>query len=149
MTVLENLTVGAYVMRAWRKKAESIDRIFFTFPVLKERRNQLAGTLSGGEQQMVTIGRSLMGQPRLLMLDEPSLGLAPIIVEQIFGIIKEINQQGMTILLVEQNANIALQVSHRGYVLETGKITLTDRASSLLENVHVKKAYLGLLEEME
>ncbi len=149
MTVLENLTIGAYVARAWEKRGESLNRVFSVFPILKERRNQLAGTLSGGEQQMVTIGRSLMAQPRLLMLDEPSLGLAPIIVEQIFSIIKEINREGMTILLVEQNANIALQVSHRGYVLETGRITLTDSAPSLLENAHVKRAYLGLHEEME
>jgi branched-chain amino acid transport system ATP-binding protein len=149
MTVLETLTIGAYIRQAWERRVESIQRVFSLFPILKERKHQLAGTLSGGEQQMLAIGRGLMAQPKLLMLDEPSLGLAPIMVEHIFAIIKDINQHGITILLIEQNANIALQVANRGYVLETGRISLTGRASELLENDSVKKAYLGLYEEVE
>jgi branched-chain amino acid transport system ATP-binding protein len=147
MSVFENITIGAYIPEAWRHKNETMERVFSFFPILRERSHQLAGTLSGGEQQMLTIGRALMARPTLLMLDEPSLGLAPIIVEQIFKIIQEINRQKVTVLLVEQNANIALQVSNRGYVLETGRITLNSRASELFMNEHVKKAYLGLTED--
>jgi branched-chain amino acid transport system ATP-binding protein len=149
MTVLENLTIGAYIAKTWVGRLEILQRVFSLFPILEQRGHQLAGTLSGGEQQMVAIGRGLMAQPKLLMLDEPSLGLAPILVEQIFTIIQDINRHRVTILLIEQNANIALQVAHRGYVLETGRVTLTGRASELLNNDHVKKAYLGLYEEIE
>jgi branched-chain amino acid transport system ATP-binding protein len=144
MTVLENLTIGAYIQQAWKMKVEAIQQVFSLFPILEERSHQLAGTLSGGEQQILAIGRGLMSQPKFLMLDEPSLGLAPIIVEHIFTIIQDINRHGVSILLIEQNANIALQVAHRGYVLETGKIRFTGRASELLENDQIKKAYLGL-----
>jgi branched-chain amino acid transport system ATP-binding protein len=144
MTVLETLTIGAYVPQAWKKRVEGLQQVFSIFPILEQRKHQLAGTLSGGEQQMLSIGRGLMTQPKLLMLDEPSLGLAPIIMEQIFNTIKDINRYGVTILLIEQNASIALQMAHRGYVLETGRIALTGRVSELLESDHVKKAYLGL-----
>ena len=122
---------------------ESIADVYQRFPRLKERQNQVAGTLSGGEQQMLAMGRALMSKPSLLMLDEPSMGLAPILVEQIFDIVRELNQHGTTILLVEQNANMALSVAHRGYVLETGKIVATGTGAELLEDEAVKKAYLG------
>ena len=122
---------------------ESIADVYQRFPRLKERQNQIAGTLSGGEQQMLAMGRALMSKPSLLMLDEPSMGLAPILVEQIFDIVRELNQHGTTILLVEQNANMALSVAHRGYVLETGKIVATGTGAELLEDEAVKKAYLG------
>lgn len=148
MQVIENLMMGAYIPRAWRKRGESIRRVFSLFPILEERKYQVAGTLSGGEQQMLSIGRGLMTQPKLLMLDEPSLGLAPIIVDQIFETITNVKAQGITILLNEQNANLALQRADRGYVLETGKIALNGKASELLQNSYVKKAYLGLSEEM-
>ncbi len=149
MTVLENLTIGAYIPQAWAKRAEALQQAFSLFPILEERKHQLAGTLSGGEQQMLAIARGLMAQPKLLMLDEPSLGLAPLIVEQIFSILRDINRHRVTILLIEQNANIALQVAHRGYVLETGRIRLAGQAPELLQNDHVKRAYLGLSEEIE
>lgn len=143
LTVRENLELGAYL----RKDAEEIRRdlrnIFTLFPVLQERSKQQGGTLSGGEQQMLAIARALMGKPNLLILDEPSLGLAPIVVESIFKTIGEINAQGVTILLVEQNAQMALQNSHRGYVLETGLITLSDTADELFKNELVRAAYLG------
>ena len=119
------------------------ERVYDLFPVLRERQNQPGGTLSGGEQQMLAMGRALMAGPRLLMLDEPSMGLAPMLVEKIFEIIKAINEQGTTILLVEQNAHVALESSDRGYVLETGRVTLSDDAGALLENPHVQEAYLG------
>jgi branched-chain amino acid transport system ATP-binding protein len=144
MTVRENLELGAYIHT--RKKAqvsEDMERVFTLFPRLKERISQVGGTLSGGEQQMLAIGRALMSRPRLLMLDEPSLGLAPFLVQQIFQIIRDINAQGVTILLVEQNAFQALRVASRGYVLETGRVVLEDKAESLLQNEDVKKAYLG------
>ncbi|MDJ0341025.1 ABC transporter ATP-binding protein [Streptomyces sp. H10-C2] len=141
MSVLENLQMGAYRFRGVPKK--DLERVFGLFPVLAERRGQLAGTLSGGEQQMLAIGRALMGKPRLLLLDEPSMGLAPLIVAQIFDIIREINQQGTTVLLVEQNAAQALKLANRGYVLETGSIVMTDAASALLNNPRVRAAYLG------
>lgn len=149
MTVLETLTIGAFISEAWGKRNDALQRVFSLFPVLAQRRSQLAGTLSGGEQQMLAIGRGMMLQPRLLMLDEPSLGLAPIIVEQILQIIQSIATQGIAVLLIEQNANLALQVSHRAYVLETGRISLTGVASDLIQDPQIQKAYLGLYEEAE
>ncbi len=141
MTVKENLELGAY-MRNDSIDAD-MDRVYDLFPRLKEREKQKAGTMSGGEQQMLAIGRALMAQPRLLLLDEPGMGLAPILVERIYETIEEINDQGTTILLVEQNANSALDVSDRGYVLETGTVALTDKSSKLKQNPDVQKAYLG------
>jgi branched-chain amino acid transport system ATP-binding protein len=142
MTVRENLEMGAF-SRHKRELANDIERVFEMFPVLSERSRQLGGTLSGGEQQMLAIGRALMSRPRLLLLDEPSLGLAPIIVSRIFKIIKEINHQGTTILLVEQNAKAALRLAHRAYVMETGKIVMQGEASVLEKDPGIKKAYLG------
>jgi branched-chain amino acid transport system ATP-binding protein len=142
MTVRENLELGAYLRRDADIEGD-MDRVFDLFPRLKEREKQKAGTMSGGEQQMLAIGRALMAQPKLLLLDEPSMGLAPVLVERIYETVAEINKQGMTILLVEQNANFALDVSKRGYVLETGSIALSDEASKLRENPDVQKAYLG------
>lgn len=142
MTVEENLEMGAYTRKA-AEIADSIEDVYERFPRLKERRKQIAGTLSGGEQQMLAMGRALMSKPELLMLDEPSMGLAPILVEQIFDIVKELNKSGTTILLVEQNAQMALSVADRGYVLETGKIVTSANAQELLNNDAVKKAYLG------
>lgn len=141
MSVIENLQMGAYQRRG--DLSGDIDRVYSLFPVLQERRAQAAGTLSGGEQQMLAIGRALMGQPRLLLLDEPSMGLAPMIVARIFEILREINAQGTTILLVEQNAAQALRLAGRGYVLETGSIALADRADALLADDRVRSAYLG------
>jgi branched-chain amino acid transport system ATP-binding protein len=141
MTVLENLKIGAYLRRG--SLTDDLERVFSLFPVLKERRTQAGGTLSGGEQQMLAIGRALMGQPRLLLLDEPSMGLAPLIVGRIFEILAEINAQGTTILLVEQNAAQALQLAGRGYVLETGSVVLNDNADALLSDDRVRSAYLG------
>ncbi len=143
MTVEENLYLGSTLRRARAHRPQNLERMYALFPRLGERRKQLAGTLSGGEQQMVAIGRALMARPKLLMLDEPSMGLAPIFVERIFEIIREINEQGTTILLVEQNALMALDVANRGYVLETGKIALADDAKKLKQNEDVKKTYLG------
>jgi branched-chain amino acid transport system ATP-binding protein len=142
MTVLENLEMGAYT-RNDRAIAEDMERIFGVFPRLKERRSQVAGTLSGGEQQMLAIGRALMARPRLLLLDEPSMGLAPVLVEQIFETVQTINRQGVTILLVEQNAAMALAIAQRGYVLETGAVALRGAASELAGNPEVRRAYLG------
>ena len=142
MSVLENLEMGAFARRDARI-AEDLDRVYALFPRLKERTGQIAGTLSGGEQQMLAIGRALMSRPTVLLLDEPSMGLAPILVETIFGVIREINQQGTTILLVEQNALMALTVADRGYVLQTGQIVLHDTAEALQRNESVRKAYLG------
>lgn len=142
LTVRENLTMGAY-LRSDAGIAADLDRIFALFPRLAERLTQVAGTLSGGEQQMLAIGRALMANPRLLLLDEPSMGLAPVLVEQIFDTITDINRQGMTILLVEQNAAMALSIAHRGYVLETGSIALTGTAAQLSDNADVRRAYLG------
>ncbi|MFN8486965.1 MAG: ABC transporter ATP-binding protein [Caldilineaceae bacterium] len=144
MTVLENLEMGAFTRTDKDGVQRDLDRVFQTFPRLKERIKQRAGTLSGGEQQMLAMGRALMSNPRVLLLDEPSMGLAPILVEQIFDIIRELNQQGTTILLVEQNAQAALQVAHRAYVLETGKITISGDAKELLRDPRVIEAYLGL-----
>jgi branched-chain amino acid transport system ATP-binding protein len=142
MSVLENLEMGAFARRD-AAIAEDLDRVYALFPRLKERTGQTAGTLSGGEQQMLAIGRALMSRPTVLLLDEPSMGLAPILVETIFGVIREINQQGTTILLVEQNALMALDVAARGYVLETGRIALHDDAKALRQNEQVRKTYLG------
>ena len=142
MSVQENLEMGNYT-QPHATMDQRIEEVYVRFPRLKERRKQHAGTLSGGEQQMLAMGRSLMSCPKLLMLDEPSMGLAPLLVEQIFEIIRELNDSGVTILLVEQNANMALAVADRGYVLETGKIVLADNAKTLLTNDAVRKAYLG------
>jgi branched-chain amino acid transport system ATP-binding protein len=143
MTVRENLDLGAYLRDDRSGIAEDMDRVFDLFPRLKEREKQKAGTMSGGEQQMLAIGRAMMARPRLLLLDEPSMGIAPILVEKIYETVVEINKQGVTILLVEQNANYALGVSHRGYVLETGSVALTDKSDALRVNPEVQKAYLG------
>lgn len=143
LTVGENLQMGAYLRKDKDGIKSDMEMVFEMFPRLRERVNQLGGTLSGGEQQMLAIARALMSRPRLLMLDEPSMGLAPIVVESIFDSIKALNENGMTILLVEQNANMALSVAHRGYVLETGNIVLSDTAESLRENDEVRRAYLG------
>jgi branched-chain amino acid transport system ATP-binding protein len=142
MTVRENLELGAYLRRDSNVSSD-LDRVFELFPRLRERERQKAGTMSGGEQQMLAMGRSLMANPTLLLLDEPSMGLAPILVDRIYETVAEINRQGMTILLVEQNANYALEVSTRGYVLETGKVVLSDKSASLRDNPEVQKAYLG------
>ena len=144
MSVLENLEMGAFQREDRSGLKEDLDRVYTLFPRLAERKSQRAGTLSGGEQQMCAIGRALMAHPKLLMLDEPSMGLAPIFVEKIFEIIREINDQGTPILLVEQNALMALETAHRGYVLETGKISLSDNAKALQQNEQVRKAYLGI-----
>jgi branched-chain amino acid transport system ATP-binding protein len=143
MSVRENLEMGAYARRSAKEIHDDFDRVFALFPVLKEREKQTGGTLSGGQQQMLAIGRALMARPRLVMLDEPSMGLAPVLVERIFELLKEIHAQGTTILLVEQNAHMALNIADRGYVLETGQIVLEDSASNLLGNDEVRKAYLG------
>jgi branched-chain amino acid transport system ATP-binding protein len=143
LTVMENLDLGAYLRKDKEDIKEDLERVFEYFPVLSDRRQQDGGTLSGGEQQMLAIGRALMARPKLLLLDEPSLGLAPIVVDSIFDIIRQINEEGRTILLVEQNAQLALQFSHRGYVIETGEIALADSSAELLNNDQVKKAYLG------
>jgi len=143
LTVLENLEMGAFTRNDKAGIQEDLEKAFTLFPILKERRNQTGGTLSGGEQQMLAIARALMGRPKLLLLDEPSLGLAPLIVLRIFEVVRELNKQGMSILLVEQNARLALKLAHRGYVMETGEITLTGPAAELLQNPRVKDAYLG------
>ncbi len=143
MSVQENLEMGAFSRRDHAKIADDYERIYDLFPRLRERRSQKAGTLSGGEQQMLAIGRALMSAPRVLLLDEPSMGLAPILVEQIFDIVRTINQSGTTVLLVEQNALMALGIANRGYILQTGEIVLTDVAERLAANPEVKKAYLG------
>jgi branched-chain amino acid transport system ATP-binding protein len=143
MTVLENLEMGAYHRNDGAEIREDMDRVFDLFPRLKERTRQEAGTMSGGEQQMLAIGRALMSRPKLLLLDEPSMGLAPVLVERIFEIIREINKQGTTILLVEQNANVALEIAARGYVLETGTIVNSASAAELREDPSVREAYLG------
>jgi len=143
LTVMENLEMGGFLRKNKGEVQRELDWIFGLFPILKARRNQKGGTLSGGEQQMLAIGRGLMAKPKLLLLDEPSLGLAPKFVHLIFEIVQKINREGVTILLVEQNARMALSVAHRGYVLETGRIVLQDAASNLMENAMVKEAYLG------
>ena len=143
LTVQENLEMGAYTRKDQAEIERNMERAFKSFPRLKERMNQLGGTLSGGEQQMLAIGRGLMAQPKVLLLDEPSMGLAPILVEEIFAIIKAINAEGVSVLLVEQNALMALSIAHRGYVLETGTIMLSGTGQELLENPRVQSAYLG------
>ena len=144
MSVLENLEMGAFQRNDRSQIREDLDRVYSLFPRLAERKSQRAGTLSGGEQQMVAMGRALMARPKLLMLDEPSMGLAPIFVEKIFEIVREINEQGTTILLVEQNALMALDAADRGYVLETGRVALADEAKALRESEQVQKTYLGI-----
>lgn len=143
LSILENLEMGAYSRPNGEEMAAGIDHVFSLLPRLKERQHQLAGTLSGGEQQMLAIGRALMSKPRLLLLDEPSMGLAPIMVQKIFEVIRTVREQGVTVLLVEQNARLALEVSDRGYVMESGTITLQDSAPALLESPRVRAAYLG------
>jgi len=143
MSVLENLEMGAYLNRDGKGRKEDFDRVYTLFPLLYERRSQLAGTLSGGEQQMVAMGRALMSRPKLLLMDEPSMGLAPILVERSFEIIKQVHQAGVAMLVVEQNANMALSIADRGYVLSTGRVVLEGKAGELLENEDLRKAYLG------
>jgi branched-chain amino acid transport system ATP-binding protein len=144
MTVVENLRMGSFVKATRKDRQRNMDRAFALFPRLAERRDQLGGTMSGGEQQMLAIARGLMGNPRLMLLDEPSLGLSPLFVKNIFAIIKEINAQGTTILLVEQNVFQSLRISHRAYVLETGRVVLSGTGAELLDNAHVRKAFLGM-----
>jgi branched-chain amino acid transport system ATP-binding protein len=144
MTVVENLRMGSFVKATRKDRERNMERVFSLFPRLAERKGQLGGTMSGGEQQMLAIGRGLMGNPRVMLLDEPSLGLSPLLVRNIFEIIKEINRQGTTILLVEQNVFQSLRISHRAYVLETGRVVLSGAGAELLDNAHVKKAFLGM-----
>jgi branched-chain amino acid transport system ATP-binding protein len=144
MTVTENLRMGSFVKSTRKDRERNMERVFSLFPRLAERKGQLGGTMSGGEQQMLAIGRGLMGNPRVMLLDEPSLGLSPLLVRNIFEIIKEINRQGTTILLVEQNVFQSLRISHRAYVLETGRVVLSGTGAELLDNAHVKKAFLGI-----
>ena len=144
MTVFENLQMGAYLSRARRNRKESLEWVYGLFPILNSRKSQLAGTLSGGEQQMLAVGRGLMGRPKLLMLDEPSLGLAPMLVLEVFRVIQEINQQGVDILLVEQNARQSLKISQRAYLLENGSIAVEGEASQLLDSDYVRESYLGI-----
>ena len=143
MTVLENLEMGAYLNRDGKGRKEDFDRVYQLFPLLHERRQQLAGTLSGGEQQMVAMGRALMSHPKLLLMDEPSMGLAPILVERSFEIIQQVHESGVAMLVVEQNANMALSIADRGYVLSTGRLVLQGPAKELIENEDLRKAYLG------
>jgi branched-chain amino acid transport system ATP-binding protein len=146
MTVFENLEMGAYTQPRGPRFNEDLERVYELFPRVKERRNQLAGTLSGGEQQMVAIGRALMGRPRLICMDEPSMGLSPLFVEQVFDIIQAINRQGTTIFMVEQNAAMALQIAHRAYVLQTGMVVLSGPAEELRRNEDIRHAYLGEMQ---
>jgi branched-chain amino acid transport system ATP-binding protein len=143
MTVLENLEMGAYLNRDGKARKEDFERVYSLFPLLRERRSQLAGTLSGGEQQMVAVGRALMSHPKLLLMDEPSMGLAPVLVERSFEIIREVHETGVAMLVVEQNANMALSIADRGYVLSTGRLVLEGPAKELLEHEELRKAYLG------
>jgi branched-chain amino acid transport system ATP-binding protein len=149
MTVFENLEMGAYTQPRGAQFDEDLERVYSLFPRVKERRTQLAGTLSGGEQQMVAIGRALMARPRLICMDEPSMGLSPLYVEQVFDIIQEINRQGTTIFMVEQNANMALSIAHRAYVLQTGVVVLSGTAAELRQNPTIKEAYLGEMQVAE
>ena len=144
LTVEENLIIGAYTKAAWKKKYEQLAKAYERFPLLKERRKQMGGTLSGGERQMLAIGRALMSEPKMLLLDEPSLGLAPKAVDHVMELIQSINETGVTILLVEQNVNVALRIAQYGYVIESGKIVMHDIAASLAADDHVREAYLGL-----
>src|SRR6185436_10941667 len=143
MSVLENLEMGAYLNRDGKGRKEDFDRVYELFPLLHERRSQLAGTLSGGEQQMVAMGRALMSRPKLLLMDEPSMGLAPILVERSFEIIKQVHESGVAMLIVEQNANVSLSIADRGYVLSTGRLVLEGKANDLRQNEELRKAYLG------
>ncbi|MFY9177942.1 MAG: ABC transporter ATP-binding protein [Caldicoprobacterales bacterium] len=143
LTVMENLDLGAYLRKDKYEIAKDLEMVYHHFPILRERRKQMAGTLSGGEQQMLAIGRALMSRPKILFLDEPSMGLAPILVQEIFDIINNINKAGTTVLLVEQNANMALQIADRAYVMETGSIVLTGTGAELMKSDEIKKAYLG------
>lgn len=143
LSVLENLEMGAYLRRDKQAIKTDLEKVYHLFPILGERRRQYGGTLSGGEQQMLAIGRALMSRPKMLLMDEPSMGVAPILTAKIFATIRELNSEGMTILLVEQNAHLALKTAHRGYVIETGKIVLEDKAALLLKDPRVKEAYLG------
>ena len=144
MSVIENLELGAFLRRDWAEIRRDLDHVMELFPILAQRRHQPGGTLSGGEQQMLAISRALLARPKLLLLDEPSLGLAPLVIRQIFAIIRRINEEGTTVFLVEQNANQALKLAHRGYVLENGRVVLNDTAERLLVNEEVKRAYLGI-----
>ena len=144
MTVRENLEMGAYPYQAWKQREERLEQVYQVFPYLKSRERQLASTLSGGERQMLAMGRSLMARPKLIMFDEPSYGLAPLMVKELFRLIKTLNEQGITVLLVEQNIRHALEIANRAYVLENGRIVLEGKSSDLLQNDHIKKAYLGL-----
>ena len=146
MTVFENLEMGAYLRSRGPEFDEDLERVYTLFPRVKERRNQIAGTLSGGEQQMVAMGRALMARPRLICMDEPSMGLSPIFVEQVFEIIQTINRQGTTIFMVEQNANMALSIAHRAYVLQTGQVVLSGSAAELRKNPLIREAYLGEMQ---
>ena len=146
MTVLANLELGAYTRKRGPELAEDLERVYELFPRVKERRGQIAGTLSGGEQQMVAIGRALMARPRLICMDEPSMGLSPLLVEQVFDIIQQINRQGTTMFMVEQNAAMALSIAHRAYVLQTGQVVLSGEAATLRENPAIREAYLGELQ---
>ena len=146
MTVFENLEMGAYLRKRGAEFDQDLDRVYDLFPRVKERRNQVAGTLSGGEQQMVAMGRALMARPRLLCMDEPSMGLSPIFVDQVFDIIQQINKQGTTIFMVEQNANMALSIAHRAYVLQTGQVVLSGSAAELRRNPMIREAYLGEMQ---
>ena len=143
LTVMENLEMGAFIRKDKQELKKDYDTVFARFPRLEERKKQLSGTLSGGEQQMLAMGRALMARPKILLLDEPSMGLAPLFVKEIFSIIQDINRTGTTVLLVEQNANMALSIAHRAYVLETGRITLSGNASELAKSPEIRKAYLG------
>ena len=143
MTVLENLEMGAYLNRDGKGRKEDFERVYTLFPLVYERRSQLAGTLSGGEQQMVAMGRALMSHPKLLLMDEPSMGLAPVLVERSFQIIQQVHESGVAMLIVEQNANMALSIADRGYVLSTGRVVLSDKADALLASDDLKRAYLG------
>jgi branched-chain amino acid transport system ATP-binding protein len=146
MTVFENLEMGAYLRKRGAEFDQDLDRVYSLFPRVKERRDQISGTLSGGEQQMVAMGRALMARPKLLCMDEPSMGLSPLYVEQVFDIIQTINKQGMTIFMVEQNANMALSIAHRAYVLQTGQVVLSGQAQALRQNPLIREAYLGEMQ---
>ena len=149
MTVLENLTMGAYTPKARKTLDQTLHRVYTVFPVLAERSDQAAGTLSGGQQQMLAIGRALMAQPRLLLLDEPSLGLAPLVVSDIFDVLRQVNEDGVTVLLAEQNARMALELAHRAYILEEGRVSGEGTAQEMLQADHVRRAYLGQVSPLE